>query len=339
MKTKEQIIRNILLFILLIIITFVVIFNNNDFTETINVISKVKLNYIIYGIFCMSLYFIFEGINIKTILKSLGDKVKLLNCIRYSLIGFFFSGITPAATGGQPMQIYYMRKEKIPVTHSTLTLLIQLCSFHIITIIYGIIGVILNYRLLSKGFIWLFIIGIIFKSIVLTTMMICLFSQKLSKKIVNIFLKFLEKIKYKKIESLKESIDNSLKEYNQGSKFIKSNKRIFIRSLCIFTLQILVYYSTSYFVYRSFNLSDYNIIQIVFIQAMLFVSVSSIPLPGSVGVSESAFLSIYLTIFSKEKLASATLLNRGINFYFFVLIGFVMTIYTSIKNKKQKKHI
>jgi hypothetical protein len=33
--------------------------------------------------------------------------------MRYSFIGFFFSGITPSASGGQPAQIYYMNKDNM----------------------------------------------------------------------------------------------------------------------------------------------------------------------------------------------------------------------------------
>jgi len=337
MKNKNQIFKNIIFFISLIVITFVAIFMGNDFKQTMDIILNVKASYIILGIIAMIFYFIFESINLQNILKKLDNEVNFLKTLKYSLIGFFFSGITPAATGGQPMQIYYMKKERIPVTHSTLALLIQLCSFHIVTIICGIVGIILNYKLLPTNFIWLFIIGITLKSIALITMTICLFSQKLSKKIVNIFLKLLEKIKYKKIDEIKQNIDISLKEYNHGSQFIKNNKKIFIKSLFIVLFQVLFYYSIPYFVYRSLNLNDYNIIRIIFIQAMLFVSVSSIPLPGAVGISESAFLNIYSNIFGTEKLASATLLNRGINFYLFVLLGLITVLYTSIKYKK--KHI
>ena len=282
----------------------------------------------------MTFYFLFETLNVKNILRRLGNRLSIINGLKYSLIGFFFSGITPAATGGQPMQIYYMKKNGIQVTNSTLALLIQICSFHIVTIICGIIGLSLNYKLFPYNYLWLFGFGLFFKFLALTMMLICLFSQKLSAKIVNIFIKFLQKIRYKNVQNIKENIDNSLMEYDNGSKFIKRNKKIFLQSLFLVFLQVMVYYMVPYFVYRAFNLNEYNLFQIMFIQAMLYISVSSIPLPGAVGVSESVFLSIYLTIFGSEQLASATLLTRGINFYLFVLIGFVITVFTIIKTKK-----
>ena len=81
MKSKFQILKNILLFLFLIIITFVVIFSNTDFKQTINIMLNVKSGYIFGGIIVMALYFVLEGFNIKLILKTLGDKVSLLNTI------------------------------------------------------------------------------------------------------------------------------------------------------------------------------------------------------------------------------------------------------------------
>ena len=64
-------------------------------------------------------------LDIGRILKTLHAKSNFWKNVKYSLIGFFFSGITPAASGGQPMQVYYMHKDKIPAAHATLTLLIN----------------------------------------------------------------------------------------------------------------------------------------------------------------------------------------------------------------------
>ena len=61
----------------------------------------------------MVIYLLLEAVNLHRTLKVLGEKVTFWQNIKYAIIGFFFSSITPAASGGQPMQIYYMYKEKI----------------------------------------------------------------------------------------------------------------------------------------------------------------------------------------------------------------------------------
>ena len=113
MNNVKSIIKNLLVFVILIAVTFLIIFKSYDFKETINIVLTANYKYVILAVLCMISYFVFEGINNKMILSSLGKKIKLISSVKYSIIGFFFFGITPAATGGQPMQIYYMNKDGI----------------------------------------------------------------------------------------------------------------------------------------------------------------------------------------------------------------------------------
>ena len=72
-------------------------------------------------------------------------------------------------------------------------------------------------------------------------------------------------------------------------------------------------------------------------QAILFTSVSSIPLPGSVGISESIFLRLFGSVYGEVILSSAMLLTRGISFYLFIIISLIVVIVNSIMvNKAQK---
>ena len=106
----------------------------------------------------------------------------------------------------------------------------------------------------------------------------------------------------------------------------------------IFTtfIQILFYYSIPYWVYCSFGFSEYNIIQIISLQAILYATVSGIPLPGSVGVSEGGFLGIFKTVFTATTLNSAMILNRGISFYLFVLVSAIVVIVNTFLTNKKK---
>ena len=63
---------------------------------------------------------------------------------------------------------------------------------------------------------------------------------------------------------------------------------------------------------------------------------SGIPLPGAIGASESVFLGLYMTVFPEEILSSAMLLNRGINFYLFVLVSMVVVLINIVLLKRRK---
>ena len=69
-------------------------------------------------------------------------------------------------------------------------------------------------------------------------------------------------------------------------------------------------------------------------QAVLFATVSGIPSPGAVGVSEGGFIELFKKFYPKNQIASSMLLCRGINFYLFVLISCIVVIYSSLRDKK-----
>jgi len=76
----------------------------------------------------------------------------------FSSVGFFFSCITPSASGGQPAQIYYMKKEKIPIPVSTLVLMIVTITYKLVLVVIGVVvtffgqGFIHKYLMMSDTF-------------------------------------------------------------------------------------------------------------------------------------------------------------------------------------------
>ena len=165
---KKKYLRNLILFILIILLTFYIILKDQDINKVVNVLSSIDLRYILIAILCMCLYLACEAINIGRTLKTLGEKSTFYRNIKYALIGFFFSSVTPAASGGQPMQIYYMNKDKISVANSTLALLINLTSMQIVTISIAIVSLCFNYEYMNNLLIWLFILGIFLNATALT---------------------------------------------------------------------------------------------------------------------------------------------------------------------------
>ncbi|MCI8961317.1 MAG: flippase-like domain-containing protein [Clostridia bacterium] len=334
---KKKYFRNLILFILIILLTFYIILKDQSISKIIDVLSSIDLKYILIAIICMCVYLICEAINIGRTLKALGEKSTFYRNIKYALIGFFFSSVTPAASGGQPMQIYYMNKDKISVANSTLSLLINLTSMQIVTISIAIISLFFNYGYMNSILIGLFIIGIFLNATALGLLLVSLFSKRMTKGLINIAIKILEFLKIKNIEDKKKKLEDELSKYQASATYIKSNKKVILKTIIITYFQFLMYYSISYWVYRSFGLKEYNILQILSMQSVLFATVSGIPSPGAVGVSEGGFLEIFRNVYSDNILNEAMLLNRGVNFYLFVIISSVIVMLYTVKDKKEEK--
>ena len=331
MKAKDFF-KNISIFLVLIAITYYMIFRNQNMFALLLVLKKTKICYILLAVIFMFIYYLIESINVKCILKSLKCKISLLKSFRYTLIGFFFSSITPAATGGQPIEIYYMSKEGVNVSKATTALLINLSSYQICTIALALICFFIKPDVLPEHTFWLFVLGISLNSLVLIMLMIVIFHKKLADKMVKGFINLLSKFKLKNIDNIKNKVDEEMIVFKENAQYIKKHKIEFALSTLRILGQTSIYYTIPYLIYRSFGFNEFSFIDFFIMQSVLHGAVSSIPLPGSVGISESVFLKVFAPAFSIMYIKPALLLSRGISFYLFVIISMLAVLYSSMKN-------
>lgn len=336
MKKKSRILRNLIFFILLIALTLYLLLKDQNITMIFEILGTIKIQYVAIGIICMVLYLVCEAVNIGRTLKVFKEKSTFIQNFKYALIGFFFSSITPAASGGQPMQIYYMYKDNISISTSTLALLINLSSMQIITISFAFISLFFNYQYLNKILIICFIIGVSLNLSALALLLIGIFSRRMSRWLINIAIKIMKFFRIKDIEGKIEKIELELTRYQESAIYIKQHKILIARILLTTAIQFVLFYSISYWTYLAFGLTNCNIFEIITMQSILYATVSGIPSPGAVGVSEGAFTEIYRNIYPQNMLTSSVLLNRFINFYLFVIISGIVVIINHIKWKAKK---
>ena len=105
----------------------------------------------------------------------------------------------------------------------------------------------------------------------------------------------------------------------------------------ISTCQILFQFSVPYFVYKAFGLSAYSYLDILALQTVLTICVSSLPLPGAVGASEGSFLKMFFVIFGQDFVLPAMLLNRGVSFYLFLILSGIVTMAAHFKVLKRDR--
>ena len=339
-KSNIIMIRNLIFFIALIIFTFWFLLKDQDLNELKIALKSADIKYLIIAIAFMFGVYLFESINVRSILKTLGEKkFSIFRALKYTAIGSFFSAITPAATGGQPVEIYYMSKDNIKAVNGTMAMLLQLCSFQISTLTYSIICAILNPGVLDGGIFWFYLLGLVINGVALALMLLGTFSNKIASKLANFYIKIMKKLNLKNFELRKKKLEDGLKQYSKSAKFIKNHKIEFVKSTLRVFIQIGLYHSIPYFIYKSFGLSGYNFLQIFSMQAILYTTVSGIPLPGSIGISETLFLKIYGSMFGKSLLNGAMLLYRFASFYLYIMIFSIVVVINSVKSKDKASEI
>ncbi len=338
----KKFIRNAIIFAFLIILTYYFIFKKIDRRGIQEAIKQTNLWFIAVAIVLAAGNILFQALNHYRTLKILGEKTTPKQAIKYAIVEFFFSAITPAASGGQPVQIIYMHRDNIKYTNATISILMQSFTYLTMMALLGLFGYIMNYDYISNlGFIeYFFFIGLIINSLIMAVALFAMFSKKTSQKAINFVYKVFRAINDKKADIFKKKMDKSLKEYHDSAKTVVSNRGLMIKTFLTSTCQLISYHSVAFFIYLALGIKNLNYIKITSLQSFLYLSVSVLPLPGTVGVNETGFSLLYNPIIEKNYVDSAMLLTRGISFYLFVIITGIILLIISIrkKNAKLKEH-
>lgn len=341
--TNRKHIGSLIFMLLLIGLTFYILLKDNSLASLIPYIQKANPIYLILGLLTMLGFIACEAINIKIITKSLNIKTSFRQCMDYSFIGFYFCSITPSASGGQPAQIYYMKRDGINLSYSALTILIITVAYQIVMLLYGLIMFLFQYEFVManvKGIKWLILFGVVVNVILTAFIFFSIFSKKIVAKCVFAVTNFLAKIKLiKKVDTAQKNIIHQLDEYTEGAQHIKQNPMLFVKVTFFTFLQKTALYAIPFFVYKAFNLSGHTFFEILTIQALLTIAVSSLPLPGAVGVTETSFLSIFQVFFSSSLILPAMLLSRGISFYAILIISAIVTVLVHMRKRPVLKEI
>ena len=110
MDVKKRVLQ-IVLFLVIMLLTFYALLSGRDLAQIGQAMRRMSPFYLIPAVGFAVFFVCAEGYMIWYLLRSMkakkdGERASsLFRCIQYSFIGFFYSGITPSATGGQPVQL------------------------------------------------------------------------------------------------------------------------------------------------------------------------------------------------------------------------------------------
>ena len=337
-KTKQSL--SLLFMILLMGLTSYFIFKDQSISSLLQALKTVNPFYILLGLAMMFIFVACEAMNTFSIMKALKQKVSYLKCLGFAFVGFYFSSITPSSSGGQPAQMFYMSKAKINLSYSSLNLLIITVVYQIVMMLLGGILFFFNHDFLMTklNVIKYFLIFSVSINLILTTaILMAMFSKKFIYQLINFLTTLLAKMKLlKNVEATRQKLETLVLEYTKGAAYIKTQPLLLLQIVLTTTIQLTATYLVPFFVYKAFHLNTYTMLEIISLQALVSLAVSSIPLPGAVGASENAFMSVFKLFFASHLLVPAMLLCRGISFYSFLLISGIISMIVHIVLSKDK---
>ena len=327
---KRKLIGEIVFLIIVFAGTLYGVFHGADLQQCIRAIGEARKIYLLPAVVCVVVFIWGESVIIHYMMGTLDIHLKKWTCFLFSSIGFFFSCITPSATGGQPAQIYYMRRKKIPIPVATLVLMVVTITYKAVLVIIGLGMIVCGQGFIQKyltGILPVFYLGIVLNVLCVGFMMILVFHTTMAEAILCKGLCLMEKlhlVRYKK--SRHERLASGMTKYRETAAYFKDHKHVVFRVLVITFVQRFALFLSTYFVYRSFGLDEFPVMTIVLLQAVISVSVDMLPLPGGMGISEKLFLTIFVPVFGAGLLLPGMILSRGLGYYTELLLSALLTV-------------
>ncbi len=340
MMDKKKSILNTLFLILIFGITLYYIFHGQDMEELSHYIAMSDVRFWFVAMVFVILFILSESVIIYYMMKSVGQKAKLSHCFLYSFVGFFFSCITPSATGGQPAQIYFMHKDKLSIPISTLILMLVTITYKFVLVVLGVAILILRpasiMPYLAPVMGWMYL-GVGLNVFCVSFMMLIVFHPTMARTFLIGMVQGLHKIHLLKHPERKISkIEKAMEQYEGVAAYFATHKRVVFNVLLITMVQRFLLFFVTALVFWSFGLKGLDWFSITSLQGMISVAVDMLPLPGGMGISESLFLRIFETLFRELTLAGMVV-SRGLSYYTELIFSAIFTVvaFLTIGRKKE----
>lgn len=226
--------RSIIILLITIFLFWYILKDN--FVKSIDLIASSNKWLILLSILAYIVYFIIEAYLLKLLIDKSCKKYPFKKVIELNIMTKFFNGITPFSLGGQPLQVYELSKNKVPVTKSILVIVENFIILQITMSVMIILSLIFGYMFELRPNNFLYIMTLIGALITIVsfviTILICVkieLASSIGKNMINLLNK-LNIIKDK--ETTLNKWNSKCIEYQNGFKNLMKDKKFIIKCVC-----------------------------------------------------------------------------------------------------------
>lgn len=333
-EKRQKLLRNIgniTLFLLIMLLTFYTVLHGQDWNQVRAALMQLSLPYFFLMVLAALFFVCAEGGMIWYLLRAVNPHSSgLLRCISYSFIGFFYSGITPSSTGGQPVQLYYMKKDGNSLSDSSVVLMTVALLFKFVLVVVGVILYIFwrvplkNYL---QGYFRLYLLGLALHVVLVTALLALMAAPEGMRGLIFRVEHLLTRIKVLKIsDGRKEKINEFIDGYRDAVHFLAGQKgRVCVVVVVTFLQRCSVFLLTG-LVYFGFSQKGTGLVTILLLQASVSVAVDMLPLPGAQGITELMYCRVFYKVFAEGYLMPSLYVTRGISFYFLLVVSLLVVV-------------
>lgn len=348
MYSKNKVIKNVILVVGILALMLVLVFALGD----IRAIFDTLINYarpwwILAALGVLFLYYFFNQLSIVLLTKRKYKNIAFIDLFCIAGSEYFFNGITPFSSGGQPFQVYALKQKEVRISDSTSILLLNFLAYQVVMNTISLFSVIFFYRDLSRdveNLSLLIIIGFGINFLVMV-FLILLGSTKFMGRLIIRIIDMLSRIPFLKklLGGKKEQFAVYVEDMQSAFREMGRSKMLWLACALSKVLSLLCYYSIPYFSFLviGIGMGWNNIFYIIAMTSFALTLTAWVPTPGASGGAELAFTTIFVRLralnsgvrnpdgnfeTAKNLALCGMLIWRAFTYYFSMIFGLIMYV-------------
>ena len=244
----------------------------------------------------------------------------------------FFNGITPFSLGGQPFELYVLKKDNnIDYVSGSNILFRDFYTYQIALMFLSSISMVIVYTSnilirskIVEDILW---IGFIINFLIVLFLIYIPNSKKKDYKLVKLVVYLLYKVKLvKEKETLNNKINELINKFKIQTKDAIKDKKTVLLCILLNCFKLISVGIATYFCFKAIG-SNIDLSKSVIILVLVLVSASFIPVPGASGGIEFSFMQLFSYYVIDSKLGAAVLLWRFVTYYLPIIYGSIILIF------------
>ena len=306
--------------------------------DVLRAVSPISLRACLAG---WAVFLLTDALTLKTCLSLHGQRITFRYALLVAVAGNYYSNVTPGASGGQPMQVYYMRKMGVPVGVGTSAVIVQFFSFQLILAVAGVVFWVVYREFIAtelENGVWMLAVGSFVNLVGVVMAALMATHRGLVRTLGRVGVALGARLR------LVKDPEGALAKWNEHTQTFHDSILFLIKrpASCLFVMslaavKLLALMLMPALVYRAMGLHEVHWVKMVAMGVMLHLTAAYIPLPGASGAQEGGFGLFFREIFPEGTLLVAMLLWRFFTYYMFLLVGAVaLTVHTARGHKRDE---
>ena len=347
---KSSLRRYILNFVVIIGLTAVSLWFalKDNYHEIMHLISSISWYWLLIIFLWGMIYVMILGQIIMIFARRYKKDYTYRQGLSNALVGTFFSGITPSATGGQFGQAYVFKKQGIKYSDGASILWADFIVYQTTMMVYVTILFLLRYThymtIIGPAFLGIligYIVNVCVISILWTMALFPRVYVKLSGHAVTLLAKLhIVKNKEKTLAAWTIQVEGFTKEIKE----MKHEKKIICKTVLWNVIRMTVQFSLPFFIAYALklNLGLDKFVDCLALASFVLMTNAFIPIPGASGGTELVFVQLFKYLVGGLKASGIMILWRFSTYHIVILVGAFVFLhlkrtYDDEKYGRQKK--